>query len=161
MDTLMASYPKESARFFKDTRDPFANPVGATFKKGLEALFDIVTAERFDAGAAAEVLEPMVRVRTIQELKPSQALGFIPEIKTIVQKDLRKAHQTEKDASALLQRVEGNADKSLLVAFDIYMACKKQVFTLRAKQARESVGKLLIKKKLISELPDIESELLE
>lgn len=160
LDALMRTYSKESARFFKDTRDPFANPVGATLEKGIGELFDVVTADTFDSEAAKTALEPIVRVRAIQELPPSEALGFIAEIKSIIEKDCPDNNQ-ERTVADKKRCIAGNADKAMLVAFDLYMACKKQVYNLRARQARDSVRQLLIKKGLISELPDIDPELTE
>ncbi|MCF8024709.1 MAG: RsbRD N-terminal domain-containing protein [Desulfobacteraceae bacterium] len=157
-DALMRTYPEESARFFKDTRDPFANPVGATLEKGIRDLFEVVTADTFDNEAAKTALEPMVRVRAIQEMSPSEALGFITEIKAIVKQDA--AADSRKSTVAEKARcIVDNADKALLTAFDLYMDCKKRVYHLRARQARDSVRQLLVKKELISELPDIDPEL--
>lgn len=157
-NAVIRTYPEESARFFKDTRDPFANPVGAALKKGITDLFEVITADTFDRDAAHAALEPMVRVRAIQEFSPSQALGFITAIKPIMEKDSEAAARSGAGAEKLSRMAE-NADKALLTAFDIYMDCKKQVYGLRARQARDSVRQLLIKKELISELPDIDPEL--
>ncbi|MFP3981154.1 MAG: RsbRD N-terminal domain-containing protein [Desulfobacterales bacterium] len=160
LDALMQTYPDESARFFKDTKDPFANPVGATMKKGITDLFDVVTAEAFDPEAAHTALEPMIRVRAIQEFTPSQAVSFVTEIKSIVHSDAGSSAQAHPQAEKLRQ-IADNADRALLAAFDIYVNCKKQVYQLRARQARDSVSQLLIKKGLISELPDIDPVLSE
>lgn len=157
-NAVISSYPEESARFFRDTRDPFANPVGAALKKGITDLFEVIRADTFDRDAAHAALEPMIRVRAIQEFTPSEALGFITAIKTIMENDSEAAARSGAGAEKL-QRMAENADKALLTAFDIYMECKKHVYGLRARQARDSVRQLLIKKELISELPDIDPEL--
>ena len=34
------TYPSDTANFLKSQKDPFANPVGRTIYRGLEALFD-------------------------------------------------------------------------------------------------------------------------
>ncbi len=155
LDALMQTYPDESARFFKDTTDPFANPVGATMKKGISELFDVVTAAAFDPEAAHAALEPMIRVRAIQEFSPSQAVGFVTEIKSIIRRDAGRSKAAHPQAEKL-QQIGDHADRALLAAFDIYMNCKKKVYELRARQARDSVSQLLIKKELISELPDVD-----
>ncbi|MCF8029147.1 MAG: RsbRD N-terminal domain-containing protein [Desulfobacteraceae bacterium] len=158
LDALMQTYPDESARFFKDTTDPFANPVGATMKKGISELFDVVTASAFDPEAAHAALEPMIRVRAIQEFSPSQAVGFVTEIKSIISSDAGGSKEAHPQAEKL-QQIGDHADRALLAAFDIYMNCKKKVYELRARQARDSVSQLLIKKELISELPDVDPAL--
>jgi nucleoside 2-deoxyribosyltransferase len=160
MDVLMSSYPQESARFFRETSDPFANPVGAAFRKGVRNLFEVLEADDYDPEAAKQALDPMIRVRAIQEMAPSEALGFIPQIKSIMEADTRLLESG--DARVIrVRQIAGHADKALLTAFDLYMACKKHVYTLRAQQARDGVRQLLIKKELISELPDIDPALVE
>ncbi|MFP4194621.1 MAG: RsbRD N-terminal domain-containing protein [Desulfobacterales bacterium] len=156
-DAVINSYPEESAGFFKDTSDPFSNPVGATLKKGIKDLFDVVTAGNFDSRAAHEALEPMIRLRALQEFTPSEALGFITDIKWIIRGD-SAADQNNQAVAERLDRIAEAADRALLTAFDIYMECKKHVYDLRARQARDSVRELLVKKELISELPDIDRE---
>ncbi|MFW6053062.1 MAG: RsbRD N-terminal domain-containing protein [Desulfosalsimonas sp.] len=157
-EALMRSYPEESAGFFKDTRDPFSNPVGAALEKGIRDLFDVVAADVFDSRAAHDALEPMIKVRSLQEFSPSEALGFIAEIKKIIKQDPAAKQQTKTEAERI-DRIADNADRALLAAFDIYMDCKKHVYNLRARQARDSVRQLLVKKDLISELPEIDPEL--
>ncbi|MBS3808674.1 MAG: RsbRD N-terminal domain-containing protein [Desulfobacterales bacterium] len=158
LDALMNTYPNESARFFKDTADPFANPVGAVMRKGITELFEVVTAESYDPQAAYTALEPVIRVRAIQEFSPSAALGFITEIKDIIDRDTAEAGAGQASRQDL-GLIAANADRALLTAFDIYVDCKKHVYNLRARQARDSVRQLLIKKELISELPDVDPEL--
>lgn len=157
LNALMRTYPNESARFFRDTADPFANPVGAAMRKGIAELFDVLAADTFDPEAAHAALEPMIRVRAIQNLEPSEAIGFIVEIKSIIEQDTDTSGKTPLQAERL-RKIAAHADRALLAAFDIYVACKKHVYTLRARQARDSVSRLLIKKELISELPDIGPE---
>ncbi len=155
LDEVMRSYPKESVRFFRDTMDPFANPVGAALRKGVYSLFDVLAAESYDRQAARQALEPMIRVRAIQEMAPSEALGFITQIKSIMAADIKSA-DTYGQQAAMVRKIGDHSDKALLTAFDLYMECKKHVYTLRAVQARDGVRQLLIKNKLISELPDID-----
>lgn len=159
LDAAIDTYPQESARFFKDTRDPFANPVGATIKRGLDSLYDILTAPEFDREAARQALEPVVRVRAVQEFSPAEALGFLFEIKTILARGVEKRGVREKDSAGDMAAIDSRIDEMLLMAFDLYMACKKKVYELRANQARDNVRQLLIKKGLVCELPDTDSEL--
>ncbi|MFP4572162.1 MAG: RsbRD N-terminal domain-containing protein, partial [Desulfobacterales bacterium] len=100
----------------------------------------------------------MIRIRALQEFSPSEALGFIPKIKSIIKQDPAVKEQGGAAADSL-GRIADNSDKALLTAFDLYMDCKKHVYNLRARQARDGVRQLLIKKELISELPDIDPEL--
>lgn len=161
LDALMSTYPNESARFFKDTTDPFANPVGSAFRNGIRNLFEVLAADAYDPDAARKALDPMVRVRAVQELAPSAALGFITQIKAIMAGDAKALRQADRADKIRMDKIAEHADKALLTAFDLYMGCKKHVYTLRAQQARNSVRQLLVKNELISELPDIDPAVME
>lgn len=155
---VIESYPKESAKFFKDNSDPFANPVGNTIKRSLDRLFDQVINTQMDPRVAKEALDPIVRVRAVQEFTPARALSFILGIKQIITKQL-SSFQKEKGIEIYRSAIVANADELLLMAFDIYTACKHQIYTLRINEAKQRVRQLLIKKDLICELPDSDTEL--
>ncbi len=152
LDALFSTYPAESAFFFRNTIDSFSNPVGATLKTGLTDLYDALTAPRFNPEATRKILEPVVKLRAVQEFTPALALGFIYELKAIVSAGSQLSGQ-EKEV------VFSRIDTAMLYAFDLYMENKKIIYTLRASQARDNVRQLLIKKDLICELPEIDPEL--
>lgn len=152
LDSVYSTYPSESARFFKDTKDPFSNPVGATLKTGLSDLYDAITGSGFDPDAAKKALGPVVKLRAVQEFSPAAAVGFIFELKTILQ---HGAGLPESETGEMFFRI----DAVMLMAFDLYMENKKTIYTLRASQARDNVRQLLVKKDLICELPEIDPEL--
>jgi hypothetical protein len=155
---VIDTYPKESAKFFKSNTDPFANPVGNTIKRNLDLLFDQVIKPQMDASAAKEALDPVIRIRAVQEFTPARALSFILRIKQITAKQLSSL-QKEKGIETYRAAIDANADELLLMAFDIYTACKHQIYSLRINEAKQRVRQLLIKKDLISELPDADTEL--
>lgn len=152
LDTVFATYPAESVPFFKNTADAFANPVGATIKTGLTSLYDVLAEPQFDPDTAKKALEPVVKLRAVQEFTPTQALGFLYELKTIMGAGAESPRE-EKD------EVFSRIDAAMLMAFDLYMENKRTIYSLRASQARDNVRQLLIKKNLICELPEIDPEL--
>jgi hypothetical protein len=154
---VIDTYPKESAKFFKSNTDPFANPVGNTIKQNLVLLFDQVIKSQMDASAAKEALDPIIRIRAVQEFAPSQALSFITRIKQIIAKEI-SSRRKDIDTS-FLPVIDAHVDELMLIAFDIYTACKHQIYSLRINEAKQRVRQLLIKKDLISELPDTDNEL--
>jgi hypothetical protein len=156
--TVIETYPKESAKFFKSNTDPFANPVGNTIRRSLDLLFDQVVQPQMDAKAAGEALDPIVRIRAVQEFTPARALSFILAIKTIIRKQAA-SFQKEKSLDGCLSAIESHTDELMLMAFDIYSACRHQIYSLRINEAKQRVHQLLIKKDLISELTDTDMEL--
>jgi len=159
MESVISTYPAESCRFFLDTRDPFANPVGATLKKGLDDLYEALIAKDFSTDDVMLALEPMIRLRSVQEFTPAKALGFLLGIKAIMMAGLKQARTSEKAVDDAMAEIGGRVDSVMLLAFNIYMESKKKIYLLRARQSRDAVNKLLIKKGLMSELPDIDPEL--
>ncbi len=152
--SVIATYPPNSVKFFTDTKDPFANPVGSTVKRSIDLLFSEVIKNKMDPAAVNEAMDPIIRLRAVQEFTPSQAVSFIYTIKHLLRKALEK-HRRDEAVERFLDDVASNADELMLVALDIYGKCREKIYTLRINQAKNSLKKLLIKKEIICEIPDI------
>jgi hypothetical protein len=153
VSAVIETYPADSLMFFKKTKDPFANPVGTTIKRSIELLYDEVLKEKMDASAVKEAMEPIIRLRAVQEFTPSQALAFVFSLKPILKEALNK-YRAEKNVIRFLETVAANTDELMLAAVDIYGQCRDKIYTLRINQSKESLKKLLIKKELICEIPE-------
>ncbi len=154
--SVIATYPADSVKFFKNTKDPFANPVGSTIKRSLDLLFTEVIKQKMDPTAVNEAMDPIIRLRAVQQLPPSQAISFVFTIKHLLRKELEQQLQ-DKSVVSFLEDVVANADELILIAFDIYGMCREKIYLLRINQAKNSLKKLLIKKEIICDIPDISS----
>ena len=152
IDAVLETYSEDSGHFFKTAIDPFSNPVGVTIRSGLTELYDLIFASRFDPDAVRSVMGPVVKLRSVQEFTPSEALGFIYDLKKIIRSG-------SEDPAEEIRDVFSRIDQVMLIAFDLYMENKRTIYTLRANQARDNVRQLLVKKDLICELPEIDPEL--
>jgi len=152
-DAVMAAYPADGAKFFKQSADPFANPVGSTIHRCLNELFDQVIRSEMDDAASRSALDGILRIQSIQEFKPSRAIDFIFIIKPTIEKGCRK-YSEDKAVQKYLDALDGNIEYLLKTAFDLYMECRQKVFLLRANHARDRVSQLLIKKGYMQELPE-------
>lgn len=155
--SVIETYPPNSVKFFKNTKDPFANPVGSTIKRSLDLLFTEVIKDKMDPAAVNEALDPVIRLRAVQEFTPSQSISFIFTIKHLLKKALEK-HREDKNTGRFIEDVEANTDELILIALDIYGKCREKIYLLRINQAKNSLNKLLIKKEIICEIPDIKPE---
>ena len=155
--SVISTYPADSVKFFKNTKDPFANPVGSTIKRSIDLLFTEIIKNKMDPDAVKEAMEPIIRLRAVQEFTPAKAISFIFTIKHLLRKALDK-NRLEKGVEGFLADVESNTDELILIAIDVYGKCREKIYLLRINQAKESLKKLLIKKKIICEIPDITSE---
>lgn len=152
--SVIATYPANSVKFFKDTKDPFANPVGSTIKRSIDLLFTEVIKQKMDPAAVNEAMDPIIRLRAVQEFTPSKAVSFIFTIKHLLRKEFTKQLKDE-SVGRFLSDVESNVDEMILIAFDIYGKCREKIYLLRINQAKNSLKKLLIKKEIICDIPDV------
>lgn len=130
---VLATYPEETARFLTGVGDPFANPVGHTLREGLGRLYDGLV-----AGAPAEefsaAIDGIVRIRAVQEFKPSAAVGFVYSLREILRGELAGCGLVAAEQAAL----EDGIDRLALVAFDVYMQCREKIFAIRVREIKES-----------------------
>lgn len=132
VDRTLDSYA--SSGFFKRSKDKFANPVGVNIREGLTALFDRLLGK----APAEEYLEPLdqvIRIRAVQEFTPAQAVAPILELKWVV----RQILSADKDTRHLLSELDAfdcDIDRAALAAFDIYTACREQLYQNRIRELK-------------------------
>jgi len=127
-------YPQESAARFGREKDRFHNPVGHAVRNGLAVLLDgllgELPSERID-----EALDPIVRIRAVQELAPSTAVGFVFQLDQLFQEAIDRSGAEpppESERRALRLRV----DRLALRAFDHYTKCREEIFRLRLNEIK-------------------------
>ncbi len=156
-DHAVNTYPLDTSRFLKTQANEFANPVGAMLLKGMAVMFDELV-KGPDQEKIVPVLDPIARVRAIQDFTPSNALSFILHLKPIVRQTLRKDLKNSKgkldeDLIDFFRKV----DDLLLLAFDIYTACREKIFDLKANEEKNKVYKAFRRAGLITESLDDDS----
>jgi len=130
--TTVDSYPADTAKFLKNQQDPFANPVGQTTYRSLEALVDALI-----AGAGRETmmkaLDPVIRIRAVQAFTPSKATAFVFSLKQIV----RDCLPVESNGAGLdLAPIDHRIDEMAMAAFDLFMGCREKIYELKATESR-------------------------
>lgn len=148
-DSMMASYPADTAQFYKGQKDPFANPVGATSRQGLTQLFDQILGN-MDRNTITASLDTIIRIRAIQNFTPSNALAFIPELKKILRKTFQK-ELLNTDQVQYFLGIEDRIDHLVLFAFDIYVTCREKIFELKVSTEKEKIYKAFARAGLITE----------
>lgn len=146
-EAVIHSYPKETRKFLKKEKSQFSNPVGLIITKDIEILFDeLVKGE--DTEKIYNSLDKIIRVRAVQDFKPSHAVAFVLQLKTIVREVLGKG------SSAELSDLEDRIDATALLAFDVYSQCRQQIYDIRVNEVRNEFGRLLQRANLIKEIPE-------
>lgn len=149
---LVKTYPADSAQFLKREDDPFANPIGSSARTGLEAVFDELLGG-MDPKPLSDFLDPIIRIRAVQNFSPSQATGFIFLLKKAIRKNLSKGISTQ-DLFDEMPEFESRIDELVLLAFDIYMECREKLYQLKEKEVKNRALLAFSQEGLIGNRPD-------
>jgi hypothetical protein len=133
-DRIVNTYPKDTSRFIHREQDPFSNPVGNVTRNNIEKLFLQFLHEKTDPQFLMDHLDPILRIRAIQNFSASDAVGFILDLKPIV----RNVTRGQKFSLELNDYVafEMRVDQLVLYAFDVFMSCKEKIYDLKANEVR-------------------------
>ncbi len=133
-EKVVNTYPIDTAQFLKNQKDPFANPVGQSSLKSLQDIFDMAIGG-FDLKTARPLIDPIIRVRAIQDFTPAEAVGFMFDLKAIIREIVPVDIKDGKNQEAL-QTLDKRIDQLSLLAFDIYMQCREKIMDLKANEMR-------------------------
>ncbi len=153
LDRTVATYPAGAGTFLKGQRNQFANPVGHTLKTGLAALGELLI-ERLGSDDLGDEelcaqLEPIVKIRSVQEFTPSQAVGFVFLFKAVVREQL--ASELRDARPALLNELssfDARIDRLALLAFDVFTNCRDRFFEIRVNDVKRRVSGLMRRLKI-------------
>jgi hypothetical protein len=159
-DLIIATYPGDAKRFLRKEKNRFANPVGRTISEAVETLYDELL-KGGDTQSVSSSLDRIIRIRAVQDLKPSQAIGFIIQLKGIIGEELRTVAQ-ENGLSEEIQALENTIDNMALMAFDIYTQCRQKIYEIRVREVQGQVSGLLRRANITigdpEQTPDFEKE---
>jgi hypothetical protein len=147
-DQLMDTYPADTAQFFRSQKDAFANPVGQNSLRSLNELFDLIV-ENFDPKKAQPIIDPIIRIRAIQNFTPTDAVRFVFNLKDIIHHMIPHAAD-DKNWRTLDKRI----DDLGLTAFDVYMHCREKIYELKANETQKRIFSAFDRAGLIKEPDD-------
>jgi RsbT co-antagonist protein rsbRD N-terminal domain len=120
----LESYPHLASPFLASEKDPFRNPVGHALRSGMAILLQELLGDMNAANIAA-ALDMIVRIRVVQDFTPSEAVGFVFLVRSIL-----LGSNPPRPAM-----IEARIDQLALMAFDQYMKCREQIAEVRANEA--------------------------
>ncbi|OGR01620.1 MAG: hypothetical protein A2284_04085 [Deltaproteobacteria bacterium RIFOXYA12_FULL_61_11] len=138
-EALLATYPAEAVAQFAKNREVFTNPVGSTARRCLEATVEEFLGEA-DGPRLEQALEELVRVRAVQEFKPSEALDFAFSLRKVIE-DL--VHRSGGTLRANLSELEPKYERLLRAALDRYVASRDLLHDIRGRELRDRHFKML------------------
>ena len=162
-EAVVATYPVDSREFLGRQEDRFANPVGTTTRRALAGLLDGLldpqaSQRREEAvngcldldppAAATGPLEELLRIRAVQDFSPSQAVGFVLDLKRILREVLGEAGSRDVTPDGWAQW-DGRIDRLALAAFDTFVGFRERVYGLRATEWKNRMFRLLQRANLV------------
>jgi hypothetical protein len=131
----LETYPASSRDFLTREKDAFRNPVGHTLKEGLASLLEGLLSSQEPADLVP-ALEPVVRLRAVQDFRPSEALSFLFLLKNVVREEAtRLGEATVAETGSLEKRIDSLA----LAAFDLYMKCREEISKIQVNAAKRGL----------------------
>lgn len=137
----LAAYPPDASLFYSREKNQFANPVGQTHAKGIEAILDALFEENSSAPLIAH-LDDIIRIRSVQEMTPSKAVSFIFLLKEIVAEETKK-ERGDLEVAKQLDSFFARIDETALAAFDMYVKYREKVYQLRVNEIKRSVSRII------------------
>ena len=148
-DLTAQTYAPDTAEFIKGSKDQFANPVGGTTLNGLKGLLDQLI-HGMDPEVINSFLDPIIRIRAVQNFTPAQATAFILLLKKVLRENLTEELRDRRIAAEMVA-FEAKIDRVCLIAFDTYMRCREKIFQISANETRNRTFKAFERAGLIAE----------
>lgn len=156
-DVIVETYPGDTQRFLRKEKDQFANPVGYVIAKEIEGLYDELIKEG-ETDKISACLDNIIRVRAVQDFRPSSAIGFVLQLKMVIREELGDKAPMN-GLSVELRALEDRIDNVALLAFDIYSKCRQEIYEIRVNEVKNHLGKLLKQANLTIEIPEEKPDL--
>ncbi len=142
---ILDTYPDDTARFIKGEPNRIANPVGHVLTQGVEDVFDelqLQSAQNLvDDEKLITALDGLIRIRSVQDLRPAQAVGIIFLLKKVVRAKLgNEIAKSDLYQEQLL--FEDRVDRMALLAFETYMRCREDLFAIKTRSLKNGPFKL-------------------
>lgn len=147
VDAFFSSYALDSVGLLRTQSDPFTNPVGEITRRSLAVLYSAVVGSDVEQKTVSSALEELVRVRAVQDMPPTSAVGALFLLKPILREYLLPQIQkaTTPGLAELLQEyldMESRLDSLALLAFDLYSANRETVFNIKVEEIKRGQSQI-------------------
>jgi hypothetical protein len=140
-EVIAGTYPKQTSNFLVKQKDPFRNPIGYAIERSIGPVYDQIVST-MDDDELRSALDGVVRVRSVQEFAPSEAVSFVFQLKSVI-RDVLGDRVQELERSGDLAELDSKIDRVAMLAFDVYTECREKLFEIRAKEIRSQSNRLL------------------
>jgi len=124
----------EARDFLTRARDRFANPVGFTISRETEAIVDELC-QGNDPERLSSALANIIRIRAVQDLRPSEALSFVFHLKKAA-RDALAGEPVDEQTFEELRALDHSVDDMALLALDIYSHFRDRIHQLKLNEIK-------------------------
>ena len=138
---IIDSYPAESGQYLSNTSNKFSNPIGVAIENALPPILDAVISNTLSEDAE-KGLEDIIKIRAVQEVDASDALGFIFSLKAILISDISSYLNTD-DAIREFFLLEKSLDAVTLYSFNQYVKLRENIFQIKSNERLKTFEKMI------------------
>jgi len=159
-DKIVRTYDTDTSRFLTNVKDQFDNPVGAAIRQSLTDSLKILADGNTDENTMRAAVDPMIRIRAVQDHTASKAVSIIFFVKPVIRELISKNQKKPDLSPSEMESLENHLDMLCLAAFDVFMGCREQIYSFKASHVKDRTKKLLEKAGLLAEVPDVGTEII-
>jgi hypothetical protein len=137
-DRVLEAYPPDTQRFFRENPSPYSNPVGFTLRKGMEGIIAQILQPSGEDHARA-ILEPVMKVRAVENLPPSRGIDFILPLREVLSEIVREENRKDFLGQEWLD-LNSRISQLALLGMNLYSECREKVNQLRIKEWGKRAG---------------------
>ncbi|MFC2067566.1 RsbRD N-terminal domain-containing protein [Chloroflexota bacterium] len=134
LQLIQESYPAYNSEYLKQEQDRFGNPIGHTISKEIEVLYEELL-HSMDCEKLTASLDNIIRISSVQDFLPSQAMVFIFLLKTAIREEIMTEMRNDSAFEELLN-FDSRIDKVFLLALDIYSKCREKIYEIRVNEVK-------------------------
>ncbi|MCP4580853.1 MAG: hypothetical protein GY839_04500 [candidate division Zixibacteria bacterium] len=134
-DDILESYPLDGAKFIKIEKDRFNNPVGSTISQEIKTIYGELLKD-MNYEILHDSLEKIIKIRSVQDFTPSQALSFIFLLKKVLREEL-ESEVADTQILRELMVFEARIDQLASLAFNVYSECREKIYDIRVNEIKK------------------------
>jgi len=138
---IIKTYSPVTSEFLTKQRDQFRNPLGHAISESIGRIYDEIRSA-MDTDRLLNALDGIIRVRSVQDFAPSEAVSFIFDLKPVI----RQVMEAESKGQGTLSEsvdIDSRIDRVALLAFEKYMTCREKLHEIRNNEIKRRTAKLL------------------
>ncbi len=140
-ELIAATYPDVTSKFLGKQKDRFRNPVGYAITESIGPLYDQIVST-LDTDRVLDALDGIIRIRSVQDFTPTEAVGFIFGLKGVIREVIGDQILDPEKWNDLAD-IESRIDRVALLAFEKYTECREQLHRVRNKEIESRAIKVL------------------